>query len=138
VPNWVRTWIGGTTEAWYVREKAAVWLSFGAPELARARLETALAPPEPAPKPAALRPPVCLSARIPLRECLDAVPWFDHMWMQQQLAGHEDRIDVTVTPAEDGLQIRATLPAGAIRILGGIVADDLAQEAEWLFRGPTE
>uniref|UniRef100_A0A7C2JZI7 Uncharacterized protein n=1 Tax=Schlesneria paludicola TaxID=360056 RepID=A0A7C2JZI7_9PLAN len=135
VPNWVRTWIGGNTEAWFVREKNTAWVAFGAPELARAKLDAALEPKEQTSPPSA---PVCLSARIPLRECLDAIPWFNRLWMEEQLTGREDRIDVTVTPVDDGLLVRAILPSGAIRILGGIVADDLAKEAEWLFRESTE
>jgi len=136
VPVWVRSWIGGNTEAWCVRDKSAVWLAFGPPELARQRLDAALAPSEQAPS--APRTPVCFSARIALRDCLSAMPWLDRIWANEQLRDVEDRIEITVSPVHDGLQLHAVLPAGALRLIGGVLADDLHQEAQFLFFAPSE
>lgn len=136
VPVWVRSWIGGNTEAWLVREKNSVWLAFGPPDLARQRLETALAPVESTAT--TQRTPVCLSARIPLRDCLAAMPWFDRLWADEQLRTVEDRIDITASPMAEGLQIRATLPVGVLRLMGAVLADDLGLEAESLIFAPIE
>jgi hypothetical protein len=132
VPVWVRSWIGGYHEAWLVREKKTVWLAFGPPELARRRLDAALAPGDGH----ATRTPVCLSARIPLRDCLAAMPWFDRYWADEQVRGVEDRVEITVAPFAEGLQVRAVLPIGVLRLMGGVLADDLAQEAASLIFAP--
>lgn len=137
VPPWLRKWIGGNTQAWRVQDGRTVWWAFGPPDLAHQRLTAALhAVHDPL---AADHPPTLLSARIPCRMCVDAVPWLDSVWVAEQLAEAEDRVILTVSPSSNGLHVRLELPEGVLRVLGGILADELSQQAEWLlFTAPSE
>lgn len=137
VPTWLRKWIGGNTQAWRVQDGRAVWWAFGPPDLAHQRLTAAFqAGHDPLTEE---QPPTLLSARIPCRMCLDAVPWLDRVWVAEQLADTEDRLILTVSPSPSGLHVRLELPEGVLRVLGGILADELSQQAEWLlFTAPSE
>jgi hypothetical protein len=136
VPIALRRWIGGNTQAWRWQEGRITWWAFGPPDLARKRLDAAL---ELVQQPADLtRPPAHFTAKVPLRLCLDAIPWLDQLWLDEQLAGREDRITITLSPVPEGVHMRWELPTGILRVLGGILAHELSLHADWLLSPQTE
>jgi hypothetical protein len=70
--------------------------------------------------------------------CLDAIPWLDQLWLDEQLAGREDRITITLSPVPEGVHMRWELPTGILRVLGGILAHELSLHADWLLSPQTE
>ncbi|GIX03783.1 MAG: hypothetical protein KatS3mg113_0789 [Planctomycetaceae bacterium] len=126
VQPWLRRWISGNPEAWRVESLSSTWWGFGSPDLARGHLNRAWqAAHRPVEK---TRVPRLVSARVPLRLLLTALPDLDPLWVEFQLQRRDDRVEFSVWPQQGDLRARVTIPSGGLRIIGGILAHRLQLE----------
>jgi hypothetical protein len=139
LPDWTRDWIGGHPEAQVgtvgVGSAATeTWFSMGPPDIARTRFEEAWTAWDPQPVESAGGAQMVADLRLPTRELVRHVPFIDPSWAAERIGAHEERIRMSVEARRERITIRITLPKGALRVLGGWLTDDLANDlpAEWL------
>ncbi len=137
VPDWVRSWIGGNTEALQIAAGEQTWWGFGPPLLAQARLQGARESlSHRVETTSAVDQAPVADIRIPLKEVWDWFPFIDPIWAQQQLQDRDDRVRLTFIPHRDRLQFQAVIPEGGLCVVAGWFVDELSLDLQQFLSDP--
>ena len=115
-----------------IDERDVTWWGFGAPDLARERLESTWHQSQlqnSVPVAGDEEPAAIAELRIPFRELSGWFPWVDPVWAGAQIGSADDRLSCQLFVQPTQLQITIEIPEGGLKLVGGWFAQDL--NADW-------